>query len=319
MRCRISGPLRVWRTGGLVCTDESLSGARIIDGKAIGLRITDEARWQVEQLSARGRRVRLDVITVGDSSAAEIYTNSQRRRCNEIGIDYRLHQLSNDSSDDDVRDTIHRLNADPDVTGILLNLPFPDSIDIAAMKYYIDPYKDVEGVNTANIGLLFYDNPIIAPCTALAVMEIVREAGTEVRGLNAVVVGQGDIAGKPISLFLLHEMATVTCCHVATRDLVEHTSRADLLVVAVGKPGLIRREHVKPGAIVIDVGINSVKLPDGTKRIVGDVAYEGALEVAGAITPVPGGVGPVTVAILLRNAAEAAAKQLATPRRLPDR
>ncbi|MFQ5494799.1 MAG: hypothetical protein ACE5EX_05405 [Phycisphaerae bacterium] len=149
-------------------------------------------------------------------------------------------------------------------------------------------------------------------------MEILDEAKVNPRGLDAVVVGQGAIAGRPVSLFLLHHMATVTCCHIATRDLYDHTRRADVLVVAVGKPGLIGGEHVKPGAVVIDVGINTVRGPDGTSTVVGDVAHEAVREVAGAITPVPGGVGPVTVAILLRSAADAAAKQLASPRRLDD-
>jgi methylenetetrahydrofolate dehydrogenase (NADP+)/methenyltetrahydrofolate cyclohydrolase len=208
------------------------------------------------------------------------------------------------------------LNEDPRVTGILLNLPLPEGLDTPAMQYAIDPYKDVEGVNPANIGLLFYDQPIIAPCTALAVREVLKEAGVAVRGQEAVVVGQGSVAGKPVSLFLLQQMATVTCCHIATRDLARHTRRADILVVAVGKPGLITGEHVKPGATVVDVGINRVTDDSGGHRIVGDVAFDEVRNVAGVLTPVPGGVGPVTVAILLRSAAEAARKQHHTPRRL---
>ncbi len=289
---------------------------QVIDGKALGRRIKSETTSQVEALAAKGVRVSLDAILVGDPSAGEIYTRSQRRRCEEVGIDYRLHTLGMDASESAVRDKIRQLNADSAVTGIVLNLPLPEGIDTAVMQLAIDPYKDVEGVNPSNIGLLFYDNPIMAPCTALAVMEILKEAKIEPRGLNAVVVGQGDIAGKPISLFLLHEMATVTACHIATRDLVEHTQNADLLIVAVGKPGLIRAEHIKPGAIVIDVGINSVTSSDGERKVVGDVAYDEVAPLASVITPVPGGVGPVTVSILLRSAAEAAAKQLATPRRL---
>ena len=258
----------------------------------------------------------LSAVMVGDPAAGEIYARSQRKRCEEVGIDYRLHTLAADSSESDIRRLIHELNDDASITGILLNLPLPDGIDTPAVQYAIHPYKDVEGVNPSNIGLLFYDSPLIAPCTALAVMEILKEGGVNPRGLNAVIVGQGAIAGKPVSLFLLHQMATVTCCHIATRDLREHTRRADLLIVAVGKPGLIQREHVKPGAVVIDVGINSVVGPQGQREIVGDVAFDAVKELAGILTPVPGGVGPVTVAILLRSAAEAAAKQLATPRRL---
>jgi methylenetetrahydrofolate dehydrogenase (NADP+)/methenyltetrahydrofolate cyclohydrolase len=290
--------------------------AMIIDGKSVAARIKRQTLERVEDLRRRGVHVRLDVVMVGDPDAGEIYARSQRKRCEEVGIEYRLHALPGTAKAAEIRRRIRELNDDPAVTGILLNLPLPPGIDTPAIQYCIDPYKDVEGVNPANIGLLFYDSPIIAPCTALAVMEILGEARIEPRGLDAVVVGQGAIAGRPISLFLLQKMATVTCCHVATRDLAEHTRAADLIVVAVGKPGLIRREHVKAGAGVIDVGINTVVDADGQKRIVGDVDFEEVSRVARVITPVPGGVGPVTVAILLRSAADAAAKQLATPRRL---
>jgi len=290
--------------------------ARIIDGKEVASRIKRQTLERVQSLRDRGVRVRLDVVMIGGPEAGEIYARSQRRRCEEVGIEYRLHPLPPDASPERIRALVRELNDDPVVTGILVNLPLPREIDTPAIQYCIDPYKDVEGVNPANIGLLFYDSPIIAPCTALAVLEVLAEAQVDPYGLNAVVVGQGAIAGRPTSLFLLQRMATVTCCHIATRDLAAHTCAADLLVVAVGKPALIRKEHVKPGAIVIDVGINTVQGDDGVKRIVGDVAFEEVAEVAGVITPVPGGVGPVTVAILLRSAADAAAKQLATPRRL---
>ena len=290
--------------------------AKLIDGKALALQIKQQAAEKVRELGERGIRVALDAIMVGQPEAGEIYARSQRQRCQDVGIDYRLHQLPASTREPDIRALIRRLNDDPSVTGILLNLPLPPGMDTPAVQYSIDPYKDVEGVNPANIGLLFYDNAIIAPCTAVAVMEILRQARIEPRGLDAVVVGQGPIAGRPVSLFLLQNMATVTCCHIATRDLHQHTRRADLLIVAVGKPELLRGEHIKPGAVVIDVGINSVGDASGKKSIVGDVHFESASEVAAVLTPVPGGVGPVTVSILLRSAAEAAAKQLATPRRL---
>lgn len=288
----------------------------IIDGKALGERIKEETTSRVRGLAEDGVCVALDAIMVGDPTAGAIYARSQRRRCEEVGIEYRLHRLEATASADDIRSLIRKLNEDRSVTGILLNMPLPEELDTPAMQYCIDPYKDVEGVNPSNIGLLFYGSPIIAPCTALAVMEILSEAGVEPRGLHAVVVGQGAIAGRPVSLFLLQKMATVTCCHIATKDLYTHTRRADVLIVAVGKPGLIRGEHVKPGAVVIDVGINRVVDEQGERRIVGDVLFDEVKEVAKVITPVPGGVGPVTVAILLRSAAEAAAEQLATPRRL---
>ena len=293
-----------------------MTAARVIDGKAVAQRIKERAAREVLTLKEQGVTVSLDAVMVGDPAEGEIYTRSQRRQCQDVGIEYRLHTLPGDARAGDIRGLLQRLNRDKAVTGILLNLPLPEGIDTPAMQYGIDPYKDVEGVNPANIGLLFYDNPIIAPCTALAVMEILREADVNPRGLDAVVVGQGAIAGRPVSLFLLQEMATVSSCHIATRDLREYTRRADLLIVAVGKPNLIQARHVKPGAVVIDVGVSSVAGPDGKRRVVGDVAFDEVANVAAVMTPVPGGVGPVTVAILLQSAAEAARKQLATPRRL---
>ena len=293
-----------------------MTKTQVIDGKALGQRIKEDAAEQVRRLSGQGVKVQLDAVMIGDPTVGAIYARSQRNRCQEVGIEYRLHTLGDDATEGEIRGLLRELNDDKSVTGILLNLPLPPEIDTAVLQYYIDPYKDIEGVNPANIGLLFYDNPIIAPCTALAVMEILQEAGVDPRGMNAVVVGQGAIAGKPISLFLLHKMATVTSCHIATWDLKEHTRKADLLVVAVGKPDLIGADHVKPGAVVIDVGINRVTGSDGEKKIVGDVTFDEVLPKARVITPVPGGVGPVTVAILLRSAAEAARAQLARPRRL---
>ena len=290
--------------------------ARIVDGKALAERIKKEAARQVQTLVAQGVRVTLDAVMVGDPEAGGIYARSQRNKCEEVGIEYRLHPLPDSAKEPDIRALLRELNDDPIVTGIVLNLPLPKGVDTHAVQYCIDPYKDVEGVNPANLGLLLYGGPIMAPCTALAVMEILRDAGVNPRGQEAVVVGQGDIVGKPVSLFLLQEMATVICCHIATRNLREHTRRADLLVAAVGKPDLIRGADVKPGAVVIDVGISTLIGRRGERRIVGDVTFDEVREVASVLTPVPGGVGPVTVAILLRSAAEAASKQLATPRRL---
>jgi len=290
--------------------------ARIIDGNALAARIKTETLACVGTLATEGVGVSLAAVMVGDPAAGEIYARSQRLRCQAVGIDYRLHTLPSDAREADVRAKIHELNADPSVTGILLNLPLPPGLDTPAMQYCIDPYKDVEGVNPSNIGLLFYDTPIVAPCTALAVMEILKEANVDPRGLDAVVVGQGPIAGRPVSLFLLQKMATVTSCHVATRELHEHTRRADLLIVAVGSPHLIRADHVRPGAVVIDVGTNRITDSAGRSKLLGDVAFDEVREVAAAITPVPGGVGPVTVAILLRSAAQAARQQRTTPRRL---
>jgi hypothetical protein len=192
----------------------------------------------------------------------------------------------------------------------MLHLPLPPHLDVAEMQYQIDPVKDVEGVNPANIGYAVYRHTLIAPSTALAAVKLIESTGVPLRGAEAVMVGASDIVGKPVSILLTERMATVTLCHVATRDLAMHTSRADIVVVAVGKPGLIRTEHVRDGAMVIDVGINRVTLADGTKRTVGDVDFAAVKAKAGWITPVPGGVGPMTVAMLLENTLRCAALTL---------
>ncbi|GMU20375.1 MAG: bifunctional protein FolD [Phycisphaerae bacterium] len=289
--------------------------ASIIDGTQIAERMRAEVRQQVQELAAKGCRLKLAAVLVGEPPASLVYARSQARRCEEIGIDYQLVRLPGDTDAEGIAKAIEQLNHDPAVTGIMLHMPLPEGIDAPALQYRIDPYKDVEGVNPANIGLVFYGTPILAPCTALAVVELVNETHVPLRGAHAVVVGQGAIVGRPVSVFLIQREATVTACHVATRNLIEHTRRADLLVVAVGRPSLITAEHVKPGAVVIDVGINRVKARDEAgnevSRTVGDVDYDSVREVAGALTPVPGGVGPVTVTMLLRNTVEAARKQRA--------
>ena len=283
--------------------------ACIIDGRSLAERLRRQTAQETGRLRADGVKVRLDAVIVGDPDAGVIYARSQQARCHEVGIEYRSHFLPAGSTDQEVLALLSGLNRDPQVTGVVVNLPLPAHVDAAAVQYGIDPYKDVEGVNPANIGFVFYDCPIIAPCTALAVMEILAEAGCDPRGLHAVVVGQGAIAGRPTTLFLLQHLATVTACHDQTRDLAAHTRAADLLIVAAGVPGLIRADHVKPGAVVVDVGINRVPDGEGGTRIVGDVLFDEVKEVAGSISPVPGGVGPVTVAILLRNTVQALRKQ----------
>jgi len=289
--------------------------AKILDGSALAGRIRGEVAAGVQELMAKGCRLKLAAILVGQPQAGLIYARSQRTQCERVNIDYELHQLPADASADQVLDKIDQLNADHTVTGIILLMPLPEGIDPTQMHYRIDPYKDVEGVNPANIGMVFYGRPILAPCASRAAMALLAESGTEIYGAEVVVVGQGTIVGRPITMFLLHEMATVTGCHIATRDLAKHTRRAEILVTAVGKPNLITPEHVKPGAVVIDLGINRIRTQDEagrtTTRVVGDVAFEAVRQVAGAITPVPGGVGPVTVAMLLANTVEAARKQWA--------
>lgn len=288
--------------------------AHIIDGNAIAADLRNEVSARIARHTIEHGPIRLSAVLVGGDPAARLYADSQRRRCLQAGVQHDLVELPADIAQAALLAEIDRLCADASVTGVMLQLPLPPHIDAAAAQYRIDPYKDVEGVNPANIGLLFYDHVILAPCTALAVNEVIRRSGVEVRGAEAVVVGQSRIVGRPVAAFLTTQMATVTACHVATRDLAAHTRRADILVVAVGRPRLIGAEHVKAGALVIDVGINRVEErgADGQviSRSVGDVDFDAVRQVAGALTPVPGGVGPITVAMLLRNTVEAAEKQL---------
>ncbi|MGD8453677.1 MAG: bifunctional 5,10-methylenetetrahydrofolate dehydrogenase/5,10-methenyltetrahydrofolate cyclohydrolase [Phycisphaerae bacterium] len=289
--------------------------AEILDGAAYAAEIRADVTRAVARYNAEHGQVKLCAVLVGSDAGGRLYADRQRKLSTVVGVEYELCELPGDVAQADLLAEIDRLNADPTVTGIILQLPLPPELDTAAAQYRIDPYKDVEGVNPANIGWLFYREPIIAPCTALAVSELVRRSRVTVRGAHAVVVGQSRIVGKPATLILLDQMATVTACHIATRDLAAETRRADILVVAVGQPHLISAAHVKPGAVVIDVGINRVMQPDASgkpvRRTVGDVDFAAVAPLAGAITPVPGGVGPVTVAMLLRNTIEAARKQLA--------
>jgi len=287
--------------------------ARCLDGNAIAAEIRAEVARDAASLLDNGCPVKLAAVLVGSDEASRLYAESQRKLCGSVGFAYELVELPADVSQDDLHATIDRLNADASITGIILQLPLPAPLDTALAQWRIDPYKDVEGVNPANIGLLFYGEPLIQPCTALAVLEMVRRSGAVLRGARAVVVGQSTIVGRPVTMALLARMATVTGCHIATRDLAEHTRQAEILVVAVGKPRLVGAELVRPGAVVIDVGINRVVQRDAggreVKRTVGDVDFDSVSAVAGTITPVPGGVGPVTVAMLLRNTIEAARKQ----------
>ena len=280
--------------------------AKLIDGAALAQRTKQEVADRVRALKERGRSVQLTAVLAGSTPAGELYAERQRQACEAVGIDYALRTLPAEADEKQVAGLIHSLNRDPSVTGIMLHLPLPKQLDATQLQYQIDPVKDVEGVNPANIGYVVYGHTLIAPCTALAVIELIRSTGVPLRGAEAVVVGASEIAGKPIALLLTGEMATVTLCHVATRDLSGHTRRGEVLVVAVGKPGLVTTEHVRDGAVVIDVGINRVAAADGTKKTVGDVDFERVHDRVGWITPVPGGVGPMTVAMLLKNTVRSA-------------
>lgn len=275
--------------------------AKIIDGTALAKAVREEAAAGVKALNEAGHRVHLTAILVGSTPAGELYAQRQGEACRAIGIGYKLLSLPETITQRELKQEIRRLNADPTVTGIMMHLPLPPHLDAARLQYEIDVVKDVEGVNPANIGYVVYGHTLIAPCTALSVIELIRSTGVPMRGAEAVVVGASIIVGRPISLLLTEQMATVTLCHIATKDLKAHTQKADILVVGAGKPGLITADHVKEGAVVIDVATTRITLPDGTKKTVGDVEFEAVKQKAGYITPVPGGVGPMTVAMLLKN------------------
>jgi methylenetetrahydrofolate dehydrogenase (NADP+)/methenyltetrahydrofolate cyclohydrolase len=280
--------------------------AQVIDGRAIAARIREALRGEAER--QRGRDLTLASIQVGDHPASELYIRNQRRACAAFGIKYEEQRLPATATEAQVLARIWDLNEDPDITGIIVQRPLPRGIDRERIQSAVHPDKDVEGLNPANIGMLFYEQPNLAPCTAVSAVTLARSTGVALAGKEAVVVGHSEIVGKPIAIILLNEFATATICHAQTRDLAAHTREADVLFVAVGRPGLITGDMVKPGAIVVDIGINLVPDPAAPSgmRVVGDVDFAGAREVAGHLTPVPGGVGPVTVAVLLQNIFRAA-------------
>jgi methylenetetrahydrofolate dehydrogenase (NADP+)/methenyltetrahydrofolate cyclohydrolase len=258
----------------------------------------------VEALGARGVVPGLATVLVGDDSASRVYVGSKERACTEVGMRSIGQRLPAETSTGKLVAVIEDLNARPDVHGILVQLPLPDGIDADAVIQAIAPAKDVDGLTTTSQGRLLAGLPGLRPCTPRGIMRLIATTGCELRGTPAVVVGRSLLVGKPVALLLLEQHATVTICHSRTRDLATVVGGADVLIAAVGRPGMIRGDWVKPGAVVIDVGIN--RLPDG--RLTGDVDFAGARARAGWITPVPGGVGPMTVAMLLANTVAAAAR-----------
>jgi len=271
--------------------------AQIIDGKALSKRLRVGFRERVERLKERGVSPGLAVILVGDNPASRVYVGNKIKACEECGVRSLHIGLAADVAEAEVLATIQRLNDDASVHGILVQLPLPPHIQIARVLEAISVHKDVDGFHLYNVGALVTGNSIFPPCTPYGVQLLLDTTGIDVAGKNAVVVGASNIVGKPMGLMLLQREATVTICHAKTRDLAQHTILADILIVAAGKPGLIVPQMVKEGAIVIDVGIN--RLPDG--RIVGDVCFDDVKKKASWITPVPGGVGPMTVTMLIEN------------------
>ncbi|MEC9373860.1 MAG: bifunctional 5,10-methylenetetrahydrofolate dehydrogenase/5,10-methenyltetrahydrofolate cyclohydrolase [Planctomycetota bacterium] len=282
-------------------------GASIIDGRALAEQYKRQLSERVDRLKKSGFPVRLDAVLAADAdSAAGVYAENQGAACRAIGIEYHLHRLSETAGYDDIAGRVLLLNTDDDVRAVMLHLPLPNGIDPYRVQRLIDPAKDVEGVNPANIGNIVYGRSSLVPCTALAVLTMIESTGVELRGKTCVVVGASNIVGKPIAVLLMRHDATVVSCNKYTKELPELTRRADVLVAAVGKPGLITPEMVKDGAIVVDVGTTRVRDDSGRSRTVGDVEFDGVSAKAGWLSPVPGGVGPMTVAMLLRNVVEAA-------------
>lgn len=289
--------------------------AKIIDGVALAQEYHRRIAERAAAARARGKVVRLDAVIVGSGdNAGRVYAENQGRTCAALGIEYRLHEMSGSASFDDIAGRVLVLNASDEVRAVMLHLPLPAGIDPHRVQRLIAAEKDVEGVNPANIGNVVYGQSSLVPCTALAVMRMIESAtGTApgegqrggLRGRRAVVVGAGDVVGKPIAVLLMRQEATVISCNKWTVGTAELARSGDILVAAAGVPGLVTRDWIKPGAVVIDVGVNRVPGPDGRTRTVGDVAFDEARQVAGWISPVPGGVGPMTVAMLLLNVVEA--------------
>lgn len=287
--------------------------ARLIDGKAIALGLRTQLRERIAGRLAQGHRPPgLAVILVGDDPASQIYVRNKRTACAEVGVVSHNHDLPANTSQDDLLALIDRLNLDNSIDGILVQLPLPAHIDETAVIERINPVKDVDGFHPYTLGRLCQRIPVLRPATPYGVMTLLRHIAVPVRGQHAVIVGASNHVGRPLALELLLAGATTTVCHRFTTDLASHIARADILAVAVGKPGLVRGEWIKPGAVVLDIGIT--RLPDG--KISGDVEFAAASERAAWITPVPGGVGPMTIAMLLENTLTAAVAGLSllTPR-----
>jgi len=275
--------------------------AKIIDGKKMAQRIKEEVKSEIEKLKEKGIESTLAVVIVGNDPASRSYVNSKKRTCLELGINSVEYALDTTTTQEQLENLIEKLNQDPKINGILVQLPLPNGLDESRVCKKILPQKDVDGFHPMNVGMLATGIDFeysIKPCTPFGVIELLKRENIEIKGKHAVVIGRSNIVGKPLALLLLRENATVTICHSYTRDLKDICKTADILVAAVGKPKFVTADMVKEGAVVIDVGINR---DETTKKIVGDVDFETVRRVASYITPVPGGVGPMTVAMLMKN------------------
>jgi methylenetetrahydrofolate dehydrogenase (NADP+)/methenyltetrahydrofolate cyclohydrolase len=297
--------------------------ARRLDGARIASDIKDDVRARLADLAAEGIRPGLGAVLVGDDPASAVYVRMKTRTCEELGLFHETRHLPASATTEEVLAAVDAFNARDEVHGILVQLPLPRQVDTQRVLDHVAPGKDVDGFHPANVGRLVQKRPRFVPCTPAGIMEMLRRSGVELAGRRAVVLGRSDIVGKPMALLLMHADATVTVCHSRTRDLAAVTREADVLVAAIGKAGLVRAEHVRPGAVVVDVGMNRVTDPAAARdllpperlpgfeakghALVGDVHAPSVAEVAGALTPVPGGVGPLTIAMLVSNTVRAAA------------
>ena len=271
--------------------------ASIIDGKKISQEIKDELKAKVEALKAEGKKAALAVIQVGNDPASSVYVNNKKKACAYIGIESLSYELPEETTEEELLALVERLNADNAVHGILVQLPLPKHIDEDKVIKAIDPKKDVDGFHPQSVGALCIGQPGFVSCTPAGIIELLKRSGIDIAGKECVILGRSNIVGKPMSLLMLRENATVTVAHSKTANLKEVTSRADILIVAIGRPKMVTADYVKEGAVVIDVGINR----DENNKLCGDVDYDDVAPKCSAITPVPGGVGPMTIAMLLNN------------------
>lgn len=277
---------------------------KIIDGKAISMQIKEELKKEAASLKEQGKNVTLAVIQVGDNPASCVYVRNKKKGCEYIGIGSLSYELKEETTQEELLSLIRELNAREDVNGILVQLPLPAHIDEDTVIREIDPKKDVDGFHPQSVGALCIGQPGFVSCTPAGIIELLKRSGISLEGKECVILGRSNIVGKPMALLMLRENATVTIAHSRTKNLAEVTKRADILIVAIGKPKMITREYVKEGAVVIDVGINR----DQNNKLCGDVDFDDVAPVCSAITPVPGGVGPMTIAMLLNNCMESVRK-----------
>lgn len=290
---------------GFICGAKAMKMGNVIDGKAVSAKVREEVAAEVKALGGKGVQVGLAVVIVGDDPASKIYVNNKKKACEAAGILSREYALPTETTEEELLQLIRKLNADKEINGILVQSPVPAHINEGLVVEHIDPNKDVDAFHATNVGKIMIGDYAFLPCTPAGVIELIRSTGTEISGKHCVVIGRSNIVGKPMAMLLLHNNGTVTICHSRTQNIQEVCKSADILVSAVGRANFVTADMVKKGAVVIDVGMNR----DENGKLCGDVDYTAVSEVASYITPVPGGVGPMTIAMLLKNTVTAAKMQ----------